>query len=114
MKVIELSNRVDTYHNLIRFLKMARMTLQKPKIDTTLAYAYAKTGRLQDLEDFLSSTNVADVREVGEMCFGEQLYRAAKLLFSSISDWMRLSITLTFLGENQAAVESARKAGNTR
>jgi clathrin heavy chain len=39
-------------------------------------------------------------------------YQAAKLLFSSISNWAKLATPLIYLGENQAAVESARKAGN--
>jgi hypothetical protein len=93
---------------------MARKSLREPKIDTELAYAYAKTDRLHDMEDFLSMTNVADILDVGEKCFNDELYQAAKLLFSSISNWARLATTLIYLGENQAAVESARKAGNTQ
>ena len=64
--------------------------------------------------DFLSMTNVADVLEVGEKCFEEKLYQAAKLLFTSISNWARLATMLIYLGGNQAAVESAWKAGNTQ
>lgn len=93
---------------------MARKTLREPRIDTELAYAYAKTDRLHDMEDFLSMTNVADILEVGEKCFEDELYQAAKLLFQSISNWARLATTLIYLGENQTAVESARKAGNTQ
>lgn len=93
---------------------MARKSLREPKIDTQLAYAYAKTDRLHDMEDFLSVTNVADVLVVGEKCFEDELYQAAKLLFTSISNWARLATTLIYLEENQAAVESARKAGNTQ
>jgi clathrin heavy chain len=93
---------------------MARKSLREPKIDTELAYAYAKTDRLHDMEDFLSMTNVADILEVGEKCFEDELYQAAKLLFTSISNWARLATTLIYLGANQAAVESARKAGNTQ
>jgi len=93
---------------------MARKSLREPKIDTELAYAYAKTDRLHDMEDFLGFTNVADILEVGEKCFEDELYQAAKLLFTSISNWARLATTLIYLGENQAAVESARKAGNTQ
>lgn len=77
---------------------MARKTLREPKVDTELAYAYAKTDRLHDMEDFLSMTNVADVLEVGEKCFNDQLYQAAKLLFSSISNWAKLATTLIYLG----------------
>ena len=93
---------------------MARKTLREPKIDTKLAYAYAKTDRLHDMEDFLGMTNVADVLEVGEKYFEDELYQVAKLLFTSISNWAQLATTLIYLGENQAAVESACKAGNTQ
>ena len=94
---------------------MARKHLREPKIETELVYAYAKTDRLHgDMEDFLGMTNVADILEVGEKCFEDELYQAAKLLFTSISNWARLATTLIYLGENQGAVESARKAGNTQ
>jgi clathrin heavy chain len=56
---------------------MARKSLREPKIDTELAYAYAKTDRLHDMEDFLAMTNVADILEVGEKCFEDELYQAA-------------------------------------
>ncbi|THH15617.1 hypothetical protein EW146_g4889 [Bondarzewia mesenterica] len=114
LEVIEIANHAGKHDDLVRFLQMARKTLREPKVDTELAYAYAKTDRLHDMEDFLSMTNVADILEVGEKCFEDELYQAAKLLFSSISNWARLATTLIYLGENQAAVESARKAGNTQ
>ena len=113
-EVIEIATRADKYEDLVRYLQMARKTLREPKIDTELAHAYAKTDRLHDMEDFLALTNVADILEVGEKCFNDELYQAAKLLFTSISNWARLATTLIYLGENQAAVESARKAGNTQ
>ncbi|KAJ7074901.1 hypothetical protein B0H15DRAFT_868488 [Mycena belliarum] len=114
MEVIEISTRAGKQDDLVRFLQMARKSLREPKIDTELAYAYAKTDRLHDMEDFLGMTNVADILEVGEKCFNDELYQAAKLLFASISNWARLATTLIYLGENQAAVDSARKAGNTQ
>ncbi|KIY69192.1 clathrin heavy chain 1, partial [Cylindrobasidium torrendii FP15055 ss-10] len=113
-EVIEISNRAGKHDDLVRFLQMARKTLREPAIDTELAYAYAKTDRLHDMEDFLGMTNVADILVVGEKCFEDELYQASKLLFTSISNWARLATTLIYLGENQAAVESARKAGNTQ
>ncbi|KAJ7846851.1 hypothetical protein B0H14DRAFT_3677699 [Mycena olivaceomarginata] len=36
-------------------LQMARKSLREPKIDTELAYSYAKTDRLHDMEDFLGA-----------------------------------------------------------
>ena len=59
-------------------------------------------------------TNVADILEVGEKCFEDGLYQAAKLLFTSISNWSRIAATLIYLKENQADVERARKAENTQ
>ncbi|WVQ80099.1 hypothetical protein IAT38_002200 [Cryptococcus sp. DSM 104549] len=113
-EVIEIANRAGKHEDLVRFLQMARKTAREPKIDTELAYAYAKTDRLHDMEEFLGMTNVADILEVGEKCFEDELYQASKLLFSSISNWARLATTLIYLGENQAAVDAARKAGNTQ
>ena len=113
-EVIEIANRAGKHDDLVRYLQMARKTAREPKIDTELAYAYAKTDRLHDMEEFLAMTNVADVLEVGEKCFEDELYQAAKLLFSSISNWARLATTLIYLGENQSAVDAARKAGNTQ
>lgn len=113
-EVIEIANRAGKHDDLVRFLQMARKTAREPKIDTELAYAYAKTDRLHDMEEFLGMTNVADILQVGEKCFADELYQAAKLLFGSISNWARLATTLIYLGENQAAVDAARKAGNTQ
>jgi clathrin heavy chain len=113
-EVIKISNHAGKHDDLVRFLQMACKSLREPKIDTELAYAYAKTDRLHDMEDFLGMTNVADILEVGEKCFEDELYHAAKLLCSIISNWVHLAMTLIYLGENQAAVESARKTGNTQ
>ncbi|KIJ55342.1 hypothetical protein M422DRAFT_219983 [Sphaerobolus stellatus SS14] len=114
VEVIEIANQAGKHDELVRYLQMARKTLREPQVDTELAYAYAKTDRLHDMEDFLGMTNVADILVVGEKCFQDELYQAAKLLFTSISNWARLATTLIYLEENQAAVESARKAGNTQ
>ncbi|KAF8582771.1 clathrin heavy chain 1 [Ramaria rubella] len=114
LEVIEIANQAGKHDDLVRYLQMARKSLREPKVDTELAYAYAKTDRLHDMEDFLGMTNVADILVVGEKCFEDELYQAAKLLFTSISNWARLATTLIYLEENQAAVESARKAGNTQ
>ena len=109
-RVIEISNCPESMIiELIRFLQMACKTLRERKIDTELAYAYAKTDLLHDIEDFLAITNIVDILEVGEECFEDQLYQAAKLLFTSIFNWARFATTLIYLGENEAAVESARK-----
>jgi clathrin heavy chain len=112
--VIETASRADKYEDLVRYLQMARKSLREPAIDTELAFAYARTDRLHDMEEFLGMTNVADQLSAGEKAFDAELYEAARLLFSSISNYARLATTLIYLGENQAAVDAARKAGNTQ
>ncbi|KAL8278246.1 hypothetical protein RQP46_009419 [Phenoliferia psychrophenolica] len=114
LEVIETSSRAAKHDDLVRYLQMARKTLREPAIDTELAFAYARTDRLHDMEEFLGMTNVADQLSAGEKAFDAGLYDAARLLFSSISNWARLATTLIYLGENQAAVDAARKAGNTQ
>jgi len=42
------------------------------------------------------------------------MYDAAKILFNSISNYAKLSITLMKLGEYQGAVDAARKANSTK
>ena len=61
LEVIEIANRAGKQDDLVRYLQMARKTLREPKLDTELAYAYAKMDRLHDMEDFLGMTNVADI-----------------------------------------------------
>lgn len=114
LEVIETASRAGKEEDLVRYLQMARKTLREPAIDTELAVSYAKTDRLHDMEEFLGMTNVADLLSAGEKAFDAGLYEAAKLLFTSISNWARLATTLIYLGENQAAVDAARKAGNTQ
>ncbi|GAA5893039.1 clathrin heavy chain [Sporobolomyces salmoneus] len=114
LEVIETASRAGKADDLVRYLQMARKTLREPAIDTELAVSYAKTDRLHDMEEFLGMTNVADLLSAGEKAFEAELYEAAKLLFTSISNWARLATTLIYLGENQAAVDAARKAGNTQ
>lgn len=113
-EVIEISSHAGKYEELIKYLQMARKKAREPKIDSELLFAYAKTERMQDLDDFLNAPNVADVLEVGERCYAEEMYQPAKTLFSSVSNWARLATTLVHLGEYQAAVDGARKANSTK
>ena len=112
-EVIELAERAGREEELIRFLQMARRKAREPKIDTEYAYCLAKANRLADMEEFLSMTNVADILSVGEKCFHDGLYEAARMLFSSVSNYARLATTYVYLGDYQSAIEAARKAGNT-
>lgn len=112
-EVIEIAEHAGREEELIRYLQMARKKAREPQIDTEYAYCLAKANRLADMEEFLGMTNVADILAVGEKCFNDELYSAARLLFSSVSNHARLATTLVYLEDYQGAVEAARKAGNT-
>ena len=69
---------------------------------------------MADLEEFISTPNHAQIGQVGERCFAEKMFEAARILFNNISSYGRLASTLVCLGEFQAAVDAARKANSTR
>jgi clathrin heavy chain len=79
--------------NLFVICKWLAKLFVDQRLTPNLLTPYAKTDRLHDMEDFLGMTNVADVLEVGEKCFEDELYQAAKLLFRSISNWACLATT---------------------
>ena len=45
---------------------MARKKARESYIESELIYAYARTNRLADLEEFISGPNHADIQKVGE------------------------------------------------
>ena len=51
---------------------------------------------------------------MGDRCYDDKMYDAAKLLYNNVSNFGRLASTLVHLGEYQAAVDGARKANSTR
>ncbi|PSS27773.1 hypothetical protein M430DRAFT_62977 [Amorphotheca resinae ATCC 22711] len=113
-EVIEIATHAGKDEDLIKYLRMARKTLREPAIDTALAFAYARTEQLSELEDFLRGTNVADVEQSGDKAYAEGYHQAAKIFFTSISNWAKLATTLVHLEDYQAAVECARKASNIK
>ncbi|KJE97309.1 clathrin heavy chain 1 [Capsaspora owczarzaki ATCC 30864] len=114
MDVISAANRSGQFEDLVRYLQMARKKAREPYVETELIFAFAKTNRLADLEDFISGPNVAQIQQVGDRCYDERMFEAAKLLYNNVSNFARLAQTLVHLGEFQAAVDSARKANSTR
>lgn len=113
-EVIEIATHAGKDDDLIKFLRMARKTLREPPIDTALAFCFARTNQLAELEDFLRATNVADVEASGDKAYEEGYHEAAKIFFTSISNWAKLATTLVHLEDYQAAVECARKANSTK
>ncbi|GBB89855.1 hypothetical protein RclHR1_01670006 [Rhizophagus clarus] len=113
-EVIDISARAGKYDDLVRYLQMCRKKLREPQVDNELLFSFAKTERFHDIEEFLNSPNVAQIQVVGDKCYDESLFEAAKILFLSVSNWARLASTLVHLGEYQAAVDGARKASSTK
>ena len=52
--------------------------------------------------------------QIGDRCFDNGMFEAAKILFNNISNFAKLSVTLDRLGEYQGAVDAARKANSTK
>ena len=113
-EVIDIATHAGKDEDLIKYLRMARKTQREPAIDTSLAFCFARTNQLSELEDFLHSTNVADIETSGDKAYEEGYHQAAKIFFTSISNWAKLATTLVHLEEYQAAVECARKANSVK
>jgi len=114
MAVVMTASQTDHWEDLVRYLQMARKKARDTYVESELIYAYAKTSRFADLEEFISSPNHADVSKIGDRCFDATMYEAAKLLYNNVSNFAKLAITLVHLKEYQGAVDSARKANSTR
>lgn len=114
MDVVDTATNRESWDDLVRYLQMARKKARESYIESELIYAYARTGRLADLEEFISGPNHADIQKIGDRCFDDHMYNAAKLLYNNVSNFARLAITLVHLKEFQGAVDSARKANSTR
>lgn len=54
----------DSWEDLVKFLQMARKKARETFIETELVFAYAKTNRLADLEEFISGPNHANITQV--------------------------------------------------
>ena len=114
LEVVNVATQNQSWEDLVRYLQMARKKARETFVETELAFAYAKTNRLADLEEFISSPNHAQIQAVGDRCFEQEMYDAAKILFNNISNYAKLAVTLCHLGDYQGAVDSARKANSTK
>ncbi|CAL8082433.1 unnamed protein product [Calicophoron daubneyi] len=112
--VVRAASESENWEDLVRYLQMARKRTRDTFVESELAFAYAKTNRLSDLEEFISGPNHANITMVADRCFDHKMYVAAKLLYANVSNYSRLAITLVHLGEYQGAVDAARKANSTK
>ncbi|KAK7235859.1 clathrin heavy chain [Aureococcus anophagefferens] len=111
-EVIAAAEREDSYETLVPFLAMARKHVKEAQLDTMLIYAYAKSNMLGDLEEFIAAPNVASIQSIGERCFDEGLFSAAKLLFASINNNAKLALCYVNLEMYREAVDAAHKANS--
>ncbi|CAI5152852.1 BEM_HP_G0080070.mRNA.1.CDS.1 [Saccharomyces cerevisiae] len=112
--VIDIAEQAGKYEELIPFLLMARKTLKEPKIDGALILAYAELNKIHEIENLLAGSNVANLDHVGDKLFENKGYKAARLCYSAVSNYSKLASTLVYLGDYQAAVDTARKASNIK
>jgi len=112
VRVCDAANEAEIWTELIPFLKMARKNLQENLLDTEIIYAYAKTNNLTELEVFVNGPNVANIQTIGDRCFSEGLYHAAKILFTNINNNSKLALCHIHLEEYREAVAAATKANN--
>lgn len=61
---------------------MCRNKVKDQTIDNSLCFAYARLDKLADMEEFISNPNSTDYGKVGDRCFKEKLYEAAKILYT--------------------------------
>ncbi|KRY40992.1 Clathrin heavy chain 1 [Trichinella spiralis] len=114
VEVVQTCSKTDHWEDLVRYLKMARKKARESFIDTELVFAFAKTKRLAEMEDFVTGPNHAQILQVGERCFDEGMYDASKILFNNVSNFAKLAITMVRLGEYNGSVDAARKANSTK
>merc|ERR1719343_388555 len=112
VEVCSEANESGLWSELIPFLMMCRKTLQENLLDTELIYSYARTNNLVDMEKFVNGPNVANIQMIGDRCFSEGIYNAAKILFISINNNSKLALCHINLDEFREAVAAAQKANN--
>lgn len=113
--VIDAAHSVAAYADLVVYLRMVRKKVKEvARVDTELVYCLAFTNALSELEEFIASSNAANLTSVGDRLFAEERYDAAKLIFVQTSNWGRLASTLVKLHQFQPAVDAARRANSVR
>jgi clathrin heavy chain len=110
--VIAAAEAVENYEDLVPFLKMARKTIKESALDTQLIYALARVNKLSELEELVSVPNVAKIDLIGERCFDEGMFEAAKILFININNNAKLALCYVNMLQYREAVDAATKANS--
>jgi clathrin heavy chain len=114
LDVINVAERQGKFEDLIRYLTMAR-TIKKDKIiDAELVYSYSKSGKLTDLESFLSSNTVSELSKIADRLYDEKIFEPAKILYENLGNNARLASCLVHLKQYPAALTAAKKANTPK
>lgn len=114
VEVIKCASNAKLFEDLLRYLQMARRMSRDPIVENELLFALANLNRIADIEDFMGRPHGAQIQVVADRCYQAQLYEAAKIFFTSISNYARLATTLVHLRDHNAAVECAKRANSLR
>lgn len=82
---------LEDYVLFVKFLKLVRNQVKDFRfVDTEMVFALCKCKKLTEVEEFISLPNGADLEEAGDRSLGDELFSAAKLLFSAVnsSEWV--------------------------
>jgi clathrin heavy chain len=119
--VISVAEENGNYEQLIKFLRMAKKKIQDSHIDTELLYSFAKLAEqtddfkpLAEMEEFLKGSTMAKIQVVGDKCYNEKLFEAARILYFSINNYSSLASTYVQLKRNKDAVYAATKANTPK
>lgn len=108
--VIGAAQAEENYAELVTYLKMARTHVKEALVDTEYIYSLAKINEHAQLEEFLSAPNIANIQSIGERCFDEGMYPAAKLLFANINNNAKLALCYVHMEQFREAVDAATRA----
>jgi clathrin heavy chain len=113
-QVIGLGESQADPAKFVAYLLMARQQVKDQVIDNALCYVYAKQNQLNELAEMLKGPNSADVQRVGDRCYDDKLYEAAKILFINVKNNAKIASCLVRLGQYQQAIDSAKKANSPK
>lgn len=112
--VIQNAEREEKWEQLIKYLLMCRTQIKDAMIDSELLYSYAKSGKNVEVESFISNPNSADLPRIGDRCYDEKLYEAAKIIFTALKNNAKIASCLIKLKQFTVALESAKKANTPK
>lgn len=113
-QVIQLAEHSEKFEQLTKYLIMARGKIKDSMIDTELLYCLAKTNRLSELEEFINVPNSADMPRVGDRCFDDKLYEAAKAIFVRLKNNAKIASCLIKLKQFTQAFDAAKRANTPK